>query len=65
MKAVSIFGIILIVLGILTLAYFASPMRLMFQSFEPHKKINLVPPILGGVALVCGFALLFATRPRS
>ncbi len=63
MKAGAVFGIILIVLGILTLAYFASPMRLMVQDIEPHE-INLVPPVLGGVALICGFALLFATRPR-
>jgi len=64
MKAVSIFGIILIVLGILSLAYFTSPMRLMVQDIEPHKP-NLLPPILGAIALICGLALLFAPRPHS
>jgi hypothetical protein len=63
MKAASIFGIILIVVGIFALAYFASPMRLMVQGVLPHKT-NLVPPIFGGVALICGLVLLFATRPR-
>jgi hypothetical protein len=64
MRAGSVVGIILIVLGIILLVYFASPIRLMVQDIEPHR-INLTPPILGGVALVCGIALLFAIRPRN
>jgi hypothetical protein len=63
MKTASILGIILIVLGIVSLAYFGDPIRLMLRDFEPHKT-NSVPPILGGLALVGGIALLFATRPR-
>ena len=62
--AISIFGIILIALGIISLAYFTSPVRLMVQDIEPHKT-NLLLPILGGVVLACGSALLFAIRPRS
>ncbi len=64
MKVATVFGIILIGLGTLSLAYFASPVRLMFQeTLEPHK-INPLPPVFGGIALVTGIALLFAVRPR-
>jgi len=64
MKTASIIGIILMVLGIVSLAYFASPLRLMFHEAFGHQKINPVPPILGGLALVGGIALLILTRPR-
>jgi len=63
MKAVSILGIVLIALGILSLAYFEDPMRLMLRDFEPHKT-NLLPPILGGLALIGGAALLFVCRRK-
>jgi hypothetical protein len=62
-QAASIVGIILIVLGILLLAYYLSPERLMLGAFLPHKP-QLVPRILGGIALVSGVALLYASRPR-
>jgi hypothetical protein len=65
MRATSILGVILIGIGIMLLAYFASPMRLMFQSpIGPHT-INPLPPALGGLALLCGIALLFATGPKN
>ena len=65
MKAVLIFGMTLIGLGILTLAYFASPIRFMVQeTIEPHK-MNLVPPIIGGIALICGVVLVFAVQLRT
>ncbi|MGB9419376.1 MAG: hypothetical protein WBR14_00565 [Candidatus Acidiferrum sp.] len=64
MKTASIVAIILIVLGIVSLSYFASPIRLMFQETIGQYKINPVPPILGGLALVGGIALLFVARPR-
>jgi hypothetical protein len=62
-QAASIVGIILIVLGILLLGYEVSPERLMLGAFVPHKP-RLVPPILGGIALVSGVARLYATRQR-
>jgi hypothetical protein len=63
-KAASIVGIILIVLGIVSLAYFVSPVRFLMQATELHKA-NPLPPILGGLALVAGIAILFAARPRT
>jgi hypothetical protein len=63
-KAASIVGIILIVLGIVSLAYFISPVRFLMQATELHKA-NPLPPILGGLALVAGIAILFAARPRT
>jgi hypothetical protein len=62
-KIATVAGIILIGLGILSLAYYASPVRFMLNAaIQPHG-INLVPPILGGIALVGGIALLFVIRP--
>jgi uncharacterized membrane protein len=63
MKTASIVGVILIVLGVVSLAYFASPLRLLVQDVEQQNS-NPVIPILGGLALIGGIALLFATRPR-
>ncbi len=64
MKIATVVGMVLIGLGTLSLAYFASPVRLMFQATLEQHKINPVPPIFGGIALVTGIALLFAVRPR-
>ena len=44
MRTTAILGIILMGLGIVCLAYFASPMRLMFQSPMGLPAVNLVPP---------------------
>ena len=63
MKAVSIVGMILVVVGIVLLAYFANPIRLMMGDFIPHKT-RLLPPVLGGIALASGIAILFFSRPR-
>jgi uncharacterized membrane protein len=63
MKTAPIVGIILIVLGIVSLAYFAAPMRLLVQDVEQQNS-NPVILILGGLALIGGIALLFVTRPR-
>jgi hypothetical protein len=63
MKVASIVGVILVALGIGLLAYFGDPIRLMVRDFVPHKT-NPVPPILGGVAVALGIALLFASRTR-
>ena len=64
MRTTSILGIILMAFGIVLLAYFASPLRLMFESTLGQHEIDPLPPILGGLALVCGIALLFAVRSK-
>jgi hypothetical protein len=63
-RAASIVGFVLIFVGIISLAYFASPIRFMIQDIGGQHKINPVPPILGGLALVVGIALMCAARPR-
>jgi hypothetical protein len=63
MRVASIVGIILVVVGIALLAYYTDPIRLMLRDFEPHKT-NPAPRVLGGLALVGGIALLYATRQR-
>jgi hypothetical protein len=64
MRTASILGICLMALGIVSLAYFASPMRLMFHSPMGLTQVNPLPSILGGIALVCGLALLLAIGSR-
>jgi len=54
-------GIILMILGIVVLGYEVDPIRVLLQATVPHKP-NLVRPILGGVALVAGIALLYASQ---
>ena len=63
MKIAAVAGMILIGLGILSLAYFASPVSFMLNATIGPHEMNLVPPILGGIALVGGIALLVVTRP--
>jgi len=55
----------LIFLGVVSLAYFASPIRLMFRETIGRSTISFVPPILGGLALCGGIALLFSVRRRA
>jgi hypothetical protein len=62
MKTTSVIGIILIGVGIVTLAYFVSPLRLLFESPAGPLRINPLPPVLGGLALVCGIVLVFGTK---
>ena len=64
-RTASIVGFVLIFLGIISLAYFASPIRLMLRETIGQGKINFLPPILGGLALCCGIALLFSVRQRT
>jgi hypothetical protein len=61
-RAASVVGVVLIFLGIISLAYFASPIRLMLRETIGLGRINFVPPILGGLALCGGIALLFSVR---
>jgi hypothetical protein len=65
MRTTAILGIILMGLGIVMLAYFVSPMRLMFHSPMGLPTISLVPPALGALALISGIALSFGVRPRT
>jgi hypothetical protein len=64
MRAASIVGFILVGLGIASLLYCVSPILLLVHAAE-QRQTNLVLPILGGLALICGIALLFVARPRS
>jgi uncharacterized membrane protein len=61
-KTASIAGMILIVLGIVSLVYQVSPGRFLAQAINVEHRTNPVRPILGGLALVGGIALLFASR---
>ena len=64
MKTASIVGVILIMLGVVLLAYFAAPLRLLVQAGEQQNS-EYVIPILGGLALIGGMALLFVTDALS
>jgi len=59
----SVIGVILIALGVLLLAYYVSPVRFMVGAFAAHKS-NTMPPILGGLAIVGGIALVYVARTR-
>jgi hypothetical protein len=63
-RTATIIGIILLVLGIVSLAYFASPVRLMVLNTSQLKTHWLVP-LLGGLALIGGIGLLYISRPRN
>jgi len=59
----SVVGVMLIALGIIALAYYVSPERLLLGAIVPHRP-NPTPPILGGIALVIGIALVYVARTR-
>ena len=60
MRVASILGIILMAFGVISLSYFASPMRLMFHSAMGLPAIDPFPSILGGAALVSALGLFLA-----
>jgi hypothetical protein len=64
MRTASILGIFLTAVGVLSLAYFASPMRMMFHSPMELPQVDPLPSILGGIALLCGLVLLFAVGSK-
>jgi len=64
-RVASIVGFILVAAGIFSLAYFASPIRLMVRETIGPNRINWLPPILGGLSLICGIALLFFVSQRN
>jgi hypothetical protein len=57
----SVVGVMLIAFGIIALAYYVSPERLLLGSFTPHKP-NPTPAIVGGIALIVGIALVYLAR---
>jgi hypothetical protein len=57
MRWTAILGIILMGMGIVSLAYFVSPLGL--------PTVRLVPTILGGVALIAGIVLSFGLGRRT
>jgi hypothetical protein len=59
MRAAAILGILFLAYGIFSLAYFASPVRMMFQSPMGLPAVDPLASILGGVALLAGFILIF------
>jgi len=65
MKALLIIGCALIGFGVVSLAYFASPIRILLQASLGQQQLHLLIPSLGGAALVIGIAILFAIRPKS
>jgi hypothetical protein len=64
-RAATSFGVILIVLGIFSFVYFASPIRLMLRETIGQGTINFLPPILGALSLCGGIALLLSVRQRT
>ena len=64
MRTAMVVGIVLIGLGVLSLAYVASPVGFLIQETIDQREINLVSLVLGGVALISGIALVLAVRPR-
>lgn len=64
MKKLLVAGITLIGLGIVSLACFASPIRLMVQD-AGSQRMNPAIPVAGAIALICGIAIVYAVRPRS
>jgi uncharacterized membrane protein HdeD (DUF308 family) len=67
-----IFGIILIILGVLALAYqgirYTTKEKLIdigpLKVTATEKKTIPLPPIVGGIALVAGIALILADRTK-
>ena len=65
MKALLIVGCMLIGLGVVSLAYFASPIRILLEASFGQQKLDLLIPTMGGAALLIGVAILFIIRPSS
>jgi hypothetical protein len=73
MKPVTLFGILLVVLGALALAYqgftYTRQEKVLdvgpiHATAERHERVS-IPPLLGGLALVGGVALLIVGAKRS
>ena len=64
MKTLLVVGSTLIAVGVMSFAYFASPVRILLQGCLGQQKLHLLIPALGGAALLSGVAILFAIRPK-
>jgi len=70
MKGAQLAAIVLIVLGVISIAYqgitYTTHKKIVdigpLQASTTQHKTILLPPILGGIALVGGIALMFAAR---
>jgi len=62
MKVLLIAGCVLIGLGVVSLAYFASPIRILLQATVGQQKLHLLIPTMGGTAILIGVAILFSVR---
>ena len=51
MKALLIVGCALIGLGVVSLVYFASPVRILLEASIGQQKLDLLIPTMGGAAL--------------
>lgn len=65
MRIATVVGIVLIGLGMVSLAFSISPVGFLIQATLNQQKMDLVPPILGGIALVSGIALVLVVRPKA
>lgn len=65
MKALLIIGCGLVGFGVVSLAYFASPIRILLEASVGQQKLDLLIPTMSGAAILIGAAILFAIRPKS
>jgi hypothetical protein len=64
MRTATVVGIVLIGLGVLLLACFMAPLGFLIQTSLNQQKMNLVPLVLGAIALISGIVLLAAVSRR-
>jgi UDP-N-acetylmuramyl pentapeptide phosphotransferase/UDP-N-acetylglucosamine-1-phosphate transferase len=64
MRALLIGAIVLIALGVLSLAYYTSPLRIMLLD-TVGQKLHFQVPMMGGVAILIGALILFAIRSNA
>ncbi len=73
MKGATVFGILLIVLGVIALVYqgftYTTHKKILdlgpIQATKEERQTVPLPPIVGGIALIGGVALLFAGGKNS
>jgi len=63
MRALMMIGIALICVGILSLVYYVSPIRILLLD-AVGQKLNLRVPLTAAAAILAGGLILFAIRPR-